>query len=245
MSPCRVFAPIVLAVFLPPASAAAQVPATFTNLQVLPKDIPRAELVMTMRNIAGALGVRCTYCHVGPDNLVGMDFAVDTKGTKQAARMMLRMVASINGEYVNKLPAGSAPRQPVGCITCHRRSTIPPRPLPDLLLTTLNASGVPAAVEQYRKLRTDMLDSGLYDFREATLNILATSLRDQKRFAEAIEVLRLNVEMFPKSPAAQVNLGDTALQNNDPAAAEVAYKKALELDPGNAAAKRGLESIKR
>jgi hypothetical protein len=244
MTRSSLFAIVVLLAPLA-APASAQVPSTFANLQVLPKDIPRAELVMTMRNIAGGLGVRCTYCHVGPDNLVGMDFAVDTKGTKQAARTMLRMVAAINGEYMSKLPAGAAPRQQVTCITCHRRSAIPPRPLPDMLLTTLNASGVPAAVEQYRKLRSEMLESGLYDFRESTLNILGTSLRDQKRFAEAVEVLKLNVEMFPKSAAAQVNLGDAALQNNDPATAEVAYKRALDIDPGNAAAKRGLESIKK
>lgn len=239
----RVFALFVWCVLAAPWTAAAQIPSTFTNLQVLPQDIPRAELVATMRNIAGSLGVRCTYCHVGPDNLVGMNFAIDEKPTKLAARSMLRMVGAINTEYVSKLPAGTAPRQQVGCITCHRRSAIPPRPLSDVLLTTLNASGAAAAVEQYRKLRSEMLETGLYDFREATLNIAATALRDQKRFADAIPLLRLNAEMFPKSAAAQVNLGDTAVQNGDPATAEIAYKKALDLDPGNVAAKRGLESI--
>jgi hypothetical protein len=240
---CLAVAALIAAV-LPPLAASAQIPATFTNLQVLPKDIPRPELVMMMRGIAGGLGVRCTHCHVGPDNLVGMDFASDDKRTKLVARTMLRMVAAINGEYLSKVPAATTAAQQVTCITCHRRSTVPPRPLPDVLLTTLNASGVPAAVEQYRKLRAELGESGLYDFREATLNILATSLRDQKRFAEAIEVLRLNTEMFPKSPAAQVNLGDATLQHGDRAAAETAYKRALGLDPANLAAKRALETLR-
>jgi hypothetical protein len=68
-------------------------PQAFTNLKVLPKEIPRAELVATMRGFAGALGVRCTHCHVGPDDLQGMDFATDEKPAKQVARTMLRALA--------------------------------------------------------------------------------------------------------------------------------------------------------
>src|SRR5215210_8043623 len=103
----------------------AQIPATFSNLQVFPKDIPRGELVSAMRGITNGLGVRCTYCHVGPDDLTGMNFATDEKRTKQVARTMLRMVRSINTDFVATIPAGETPRQPVTCITCHRKSAIP------------------------------------------------------------------------------------------------------------------------
>src|SRR5688572_33487543 len=111
----------------PAPSAFAQIPQTFTNLQVLPKDIPRPQLVATMRGFAGALGVRCTHCHVGPDNLEGMDFATDQKAAKVAARAMLRMVRAINTDFMKALPPADAPRGDVGCITCHRRSAKPPR----------------------------------------------------------------------------------------------------------------------
>lgn len=225
--------------------ASAQIPTTFTNLQVLPKDIPRAELIMTMRNIAGSLGVRCAHCHVGPDDLQGMNFAIDEKRSKIAARAMLQMVRNINTEFVSKLPAGESAPQPVTCITCHRRSTKPPRPLPELLLATMNANGVPAAIAQYRKLREEALDAGLYDFREPTLIILAGSLRDQKRIAEALEILQLNAEIFPKSANLQVLLGELAVQKGDTALAAGYYKRALELDPDNAAAKKALENLKR
>src|SRR5262249_38141287 len=43
----------------------AQIPATFKNLKVLPKDISRPALVGQMRQVAGALGVRCGFCHAG------------------------------------------------------------------------------------------------------------------------------------------------------------------------------------
>jgi tetratricopeptide (TPR) repeat protein len=197
-----------------------------------------------MRNIAGSLGVRCAHCHVGPDDLQGMDFASDQKPSKVAARAMLRMVRAINNDFMSTLPAGDAARQPVTCITCHRRSTKPPRPLPDVLLSTINASGIPAAIEQYKKLRAEALESGLYDFREPSLNIVATSLRDQKRLAEALEILRLNAELFPRSVNAQVALGDVAAQLGDVALATSAFRRALEIDPENAAARRGLENLK-
>lgn len=222
-----------------------QIPATFTNLQVLPKDISRADLVMTMRTIAGALGARCTTCHVGPDNLEGMNFATDELKTKQSARAMMRMVQSINADFITALPAADAARQQVGCITCHRRSLKPPLPLSEILLTTLAAQGAPAAVAQYRKLRAEMLDSGLYDFREPSLNIVATSLRDRKNFAAALEILKLNAEMFPRSAAVQINLGDTAVQAGDAAAARDSYRRALEIDPGNPAATRGLANLEK
>jgi hypothetical protein len=226
------------------ASAPAQIPTTFSNLRVLPRDIPRADLVSTMRGMAGALGVRCAHCHVGPDNLEGMDFATDQKQSKQIARTMLRMVRSINVDFVSAMPAGDSPRQPVTCLTCHRRSTRPPRPLPDLLLGTIDASGVRAAIQQYRQLRAEALDAGLYDFREHTLNIVATTLREQKRLAEALDMLRLNAEIHPNSAAVQVNLGDTAAQNGNPELAGKAYRRALELDPGNPRAVQGLERLK-
>jgi tetratricopeptide (TPR) repeat protein len=234
---------LALALALPAASAA-QIPQTFSNLQVLPKDVPRGELVATMRGFAGALGVRCTHCHVGPDNLQGMDFATDEKPAKRVARTMLRMVRAINADYVAALPASDPPRQPVTCLTCHRRVVKPPLTLPELLLTTIESGGVPAAIAQYKKLRAEMLDAGLYDFREPSLNIVATRLRDTKRFDEALEILRLNAAMFPQSVMVQINLGDTAVQKGDLALAAAFYERALAIEPGNPIATKNLESVR-
>jgi len=237
-------ASLALFLGLPAPSAFAQIPQTFTNLQVLPKDISRPQLVATMRGFAGALGVRCTHCHVGPDDLQGMDFATDEKESKQVARAMLRMVRGVNADVIAALPAADPPRQQVTCLTCHRRETKPPRSLPEVLLSTITARGVPAAIDQYQKLRAEMLDAGLYDFREPSLNIVATSLRDQKKFDEALEVLRLNATMFPKSAVVQIHLGDTAAQKGDLPLAESFYKRAIEIDPANAFAAKSLEAVR-
>ena len=35
-----------------------------TNLQIIPKDTPRAQVIATMQGITAALSVQCNYCHV-------------------------------------------------------------------------------------------------------------------------------------------------------------------------------------
>ena len=229
----------------PGAGGDGQIPSTFTNLQVLPKTISRPELIRTMRGIATDLGVRCATCHVGPDNLEGMDFASDEKRTKQVARTMLKMVQTINAEFVGTIPAGTSPRQTVTCATCHRGTTVPTRALDALLLETVAAGGVDAALDRHRQLRDELRDSGLYDFRERTLARVGNGLVEEKRLAEALVVFKRNAELFPASAAALVNVGSTAAMIGDSALAEESFRKALAIDPAHQGALRGLASIKR
>lgn len=227
----------------PALPAAAQVPQTFTNLQVLPKDIARGELVATMREVASGLGVRCTHCHVGPDNLQGMDFASDEKDTKRTARLMLRMVRAINAEFMAKVPEASRRRE-VGCITCHRAAEKPPRQLDEIVLIEAKTKGVPAGLQVYEQYRTDFLGSGLYDFRERTLNIVGTRLREEKRLDEAAAIFKANLERFPKSINALLTLGQMAAEKGDRAEAEAFFSRAVDADPTNAFARQSLEKLK-
>ena len=88
--------------------AEAQIPEKFENLEVLPKDISRAELTQVMRSFAMGLGVRCQYCHVvkqggNPNNLESLDFTADDKIEKKKARVMMKMVRTINTRRLNEL----------------------------------------------------------------------------------------------------------------------------------------------
>ena len=52
------------------SSARAQAPGhwppdSLINVKVIPKNTPVMQVVGMMRNFAGALGVRCHFCHVG------------------------------------------------------------------------------------------------------------------------------------------------------------------------------------
>lgn len=83
------------------------------NLQVLPKDMPRAEITALMRTFTQALGVQCTHCHVGSPQ----ERFKDDLPTKATARKMIKMVMAVNAD-----PIGVKPGEPnkVTCYTCHR-----------------------------------------------------------------------------------------------------------------------------
>ncbi len=89
-----------------------------TNLKVLPADISEEELHNTMRLYSKALGVRCTYCHVGtPGDPKSFDFAADTKESKLIARDMIRMTIDINEKYLAGIGKGNFEK--ITCVSCH------------------------------------------------------------------------------------------------------------------------------
>jgi hypothetical protein len=97
------------------------------NLQVLPKDMARAQVLQIMQNFSAALGVTCNHCHVfnGAGDPMN-DFAGDTKPTKNVARAMMRMVREINPTVQKSVAAKPADQvAAVGCATCHRGKAIP------------------------------------------------------------------------------------------------------------------------
>ena len=71
------------------------IPDTFTNLQVLPKDIAKPQLVNIMKSFAITFEKRCSYCHVATDDLSQADFASDEKATKKQARQLLQLVRDL------------------------------------------------------------------------------------------------------------------------------------------------------
>lgn len=91
----------------------------FRNLQVLPPNISRDELIGTMEGFAESLGVRCGHCHVqiAETPKPEFDFPADVKPTKHAARIMIRMTKTINRDYVSKVEEMYTT---VSCWTCHR-----------------------------------------------------------------------------------------------------------------------------
>lgn len=104
-----------------PGSAQAQAP-VMTNLQVLPKDTPPADVMTRMNIMVEALGVECGYCHQGTD------YASDARPVKAIARAMMRWDHEINealpvvvGKTVDQVTR-------VRCITCHRGAPIPVTP---------------------------------------------------------------------------------------------------------------------
>ena len=102
------------------------------NLQVLPKDWTRQQVVQVMQAFNMALGVQCSHCHVemtgAPPNANGqipIDAAPDDKQTKKTARVMMKMVADINNTLGSQIGKPAADVVRVQCVTCHRGAAIP------------------------------------------------------------------------------------------------------------------------
>ncbi len=223
--------------------AFAQQPHKYENLKVLPADISKEKLEAIMRGFAGALGVRCSFCHVG-NSPQTMDFASDDKDEKKSARVMLKMAESINNDTLPQLESMSADAE-VTCYTCHRGQKEPPRQLSDMLAETAASKGVQAAVDQYRTLRETSLEAGLYDFRDKSFIGAAARLRSEQKTDDAVALLQNAASIFPKSSDAAAMLGMLLLDKGDKEGARAQLTRALTLDPENHGAKAALERIDR
>ncbi|HVH68114.1 MAG TPA: c-type cytochrome [Gemmatimonadales bacterium] len=221
-------------------------PDSFTNLKVLPKNIDQRTLVNTMRGFSLALGVRCTYCHVGREGapLDSINFAKDDKRTKRAARAMLHMVHHINEEHLKDVPDRPEPHVVVRCATCHR-GLARPRLLDDTLGLVLADSGRDAAVRRYRELRARSYGTGAYDFSELVLTELARAEARAGRTDNALALLSLNAEYYPASAGIALAQGDVQRQRGDTAAALASYRTALARDSTLLPARQRLAELER
>lgn len=227
--------------------APAQIPDRFTNLRVLPKEISKAELVTTMKSFTRALGVRCEHCHAtkpGVDpaaaGLEDLDFASDAREAKQRAREMVRMVRSINDDHLAKLTGGTMIR--VQCMTCHR-GVVEPETIDDRMARLLEEEDAAAAIADYRELRAEYRESGVYNFDERPLNALAERLLAKGQADDALAFLTLNVEFHPESARAHLFLGEAHLARGERDAARAAFEESLELEPENPLTKKRLAEL--
>ncbi len=96
--------------------------------------------------------------------------------------------------------------------------------------------GAGEALEQFSK----ELAAGT--IAEGTINQAGYSLMGNKKFADAILVLRKNVELHPGSWNAYDSLGEAYLNNGDRELAEKNYRKSVELNPSN---ENGVTALKK
>ena len=227
------------------AASRAQIPDSFSNLKLLDSEIARGELVGIMRDWSKGLGVRCNHCHVGPDNLIGMDFASDEKTDKRVARRMLVMVRKINRELLADLPgeehASGSPA--VSCFTCHRGQHEPPRNIVAELTAVAARQDVDAALAHYDTLRQEHFGAGVYDFSESALASTAGDLAQAGRSTDAVRMLEKNLEHYPESADSHAMIGMIRLQEGDAAAARSALSKALQIEPENPMAQRAMQLL--
>ncbi len=227
-----------------PLAAQQGPPDSLVNTTIIPHDTPVQAVISQMRVMTGALGVRCTYCHVGTEEMSiwDYDFVSDEKPTKQKARVMMAMVNAINGEHLPRLAEFDAQGLEVTCNTCHRGVALPV-PLEDLLIRTWVDSGYAAMEARYDALRQRYHGRAAYDFGEGTLAAVGGFLFDRGAFADLLRIDLKNLALFPNSGQAHFLTGEAQLAVGDTVAALGHYRRALELNPRNPIALRRLEAL--
>ena len=194
---------VVLVAIVAPVRAQQEAP-KYKNLKVLPKDITPAELRPLMSTYTRALGVRCTFCHVGEEGkpIRDEDFQKDDKEEKQTAREMMKMVNDINSTYLGHLHDRADPPVAVKCVTCHRGATRP-RMLQDVLQAAYQTGGLDSTVARYQSLRDRYYGRFTYDFGDVPLSDVANQVRQSGHPDDALRLQALNVQMNPQSPFAK------------------------------------------
>jgi len=214
------------------------------NLQVLPEDFPATRLRAVMTGFTRALGVRCSYCHVGREGepLSSYDFVSDDNANKERARAMLRMLDDVNRALETIEPSGDA-RVNMWCHTCHRGR---PRPmtLAEELEEVYRGEGSAAALERYGALRERFYGRGSYDFGEGSLNTFGYAVLAAGDADGAVRVFALNAELFPGSGNVWDSLAEAHMSRGDTEEAIRFYEKALQLDPENENARQRLAALR-
>lgn len=108
----------------------------------------------------------------------------------------------------------------------------PKRSIAEMLYKIAVEKNIASAIAEYRKLKAE--NSPTLDFSETELMTLGYQLAGLKRQKDAIEIFKLNAEIFPTSPTVYDSLGEAYLADDQKDLALMNYKKAVELDPKNA-----------
>jgi dienelactone hydrolase len=108
----------------------------------------------------------------------------------------------------------------------------------DSFRTELGRQGFERAADIYAEMKKEKTD---FKLDEGAMNSWSSELLGGNHLPEAIDLLKLNVQMYPESSGAYESLGEAYWKAGQKELAIGSYKKALEKDPGNQDAKKKLK----
>lgn len=114
-------------------------------------------------------------------------------------------------------------------ILYNRPGILPKRSFVNAINKIVAAKGVQAAIQRYNELRKTQPDE--YNFEESELNILGNYLISANKIAEAIEILKLNLNYYPQSWYIYARLGEALVRGNDVETAIQCFETAIKLMP--------------
>ena len=109
---------------------------------------------------------------------------------------------------------------------------LPKRSIADVIGKTIRDKGVKAAIAQYRDLKANSPKDYIFQPRELNTvgYMVLQGLKDPK---DAIEIFKLNIEMYPKYANGYDSLAEAYMENGEKDKAIKFYAKSLEMDPKN------------
>ena len=215
-----------------------------TNLQIIPKDTPRAQVIATMQAFTASLGVACNYCHVQEGRGGRNDFASDEKAPKKAARGMMLLAREINAKLPEAVGKSADATTRVGCATCHRGIPIP-KQMTDIMTEAAAGGGAAAGIAKFKEMRDKFYPGQSYDFGETTMLTVAQRANTAGKADDALAYLQANLEYHPKSVRTYAAIAQMKNAKGDKAGAIAALEKVIELDPNNLQAKAQLDALKK
>lgn len=109
------------------------------------------------------------------------------------------------------------------------------------VINTESLDSLQSSIAEIKKMHETECD--IY-FDEATFNSIGYELMTSEKILEAIEVFKLNVDVFPESFNVYDSLGEAFMKSGDKENAIKNYKKSLELNPDNDNAKEMMKRLK-
>ncbi len=135
----------------------------------------------------------------------------------------------------------SGARTGIGQILYGERAEIPKRSLADALGRSIGERGIEAAIAEARALKEKQANE--YEASEEEMNALGYARLREKKTDEAIAVLKLNAEWFPKSWNVYDSLGEAYATAGKRELALESYRKALELNPKAESAMKAVKEL--
>ena len=165
-------------------------------------------------------------------------FEVDLPKTQQMKRELLHQ-CGVNTSGVKFVPANFLTDDWLDNLA--KAGFDPRKSISETLAATINASGVEAAVRQYRELKLSAPTT--YNFDEKELNDLGYQLIGAKKLQEAIRILQLNAEAYPQSSNVYDSLGEAYMDDGNKPLAILNYQKSLQMNPRNRGAVLALQKL--
>jgi len=181
----------------------------------------------------------------------------DSKGNSNDNLRILEHNGGINGfnTLISRIPSekhlvvlinntGKAPLDEINLairnILYNKPYDLPKKSIAQSILDVIKTSGVTEAIKRFNEFKK--LDN--YALIESEMNAVGYQLLNEKKIVEAVAVLKLNTEAFPKSANAYDSLGEAYLHNKNLKMAEKAYLKAIEINPELKSSIQMLKKIK-